>query len=633
MDNKKISFKIKVLVPIIAIFIVSVLFITFINYRMLSSAIRKKTNANLELFTGSVLAQINHLDIILDSTKQTLNEKHIAIVKTVVHILEQAGGYMTSLELQQLAELLDTEEINIADIEGNLINSNIPEYIGDDYKTTETTLAYMALAEGIISELYEEPRASILPDLSLGDIIHFAGVTRSGGGFVQMGFNAAVIGRLQEEINIDKTIKETKIGDNGFGFVITAGIINAHPDNDLLDTDVRNLDWYKTVSQENGFAWIEIDNKKYYAGFKNVNDNTVVGLVPHADYYRELNRVLIETIRLLIFSIILMIVVAYFVIGKLLLPIKHLVHGLGKMAESNLDARIEGSYNDEFDEIKDAVNSMAEEINAHMQLISGIEYASKIQRSLLPPESVFKEVFADYSCIWKPKDIVGGDIYWLKKFNDGAVLCVCDCTGHGTPGALLTMLVVSALDAVVTPKNCKDTAQIIWELEKRLILELNVNTNTVERGLTINDGCDLAVLYIAKDGSVAISSGNTNVFVCDGVKAVRLRGQKIRVGDGSLKSKEEIEVVDISPNPKNSYCIASDGLFEQIGSEPGEEQLLPFGFGRLGKLLIKYYDNSQSELSEKIFLEFEEYRGKNKRRDDFQFISFKPKINERQEEE
>jgi len=627
---KRLNFKIKVLIPIIAIFIISVLFIAYIDYRMLSSAIKRKTNANLEMFADNVTAHMNHLDIILGSTKHTLNEKNIAIAKTIVYILDNTRSNISANELKELAELLDIIEINIADKGGYIILSNFPEFVGDDYKTTDTTAVYMLLAEGIAKELSEEPRASILPDFSYGEITHFTGVARSAGGFVQLGFNADVIRRLQEQINIDKTIKETRIGDNGFGLVLTSGIIAAHPNDDLIGKDVTKEQWYNSVKSGSGFEWIEIDSEKYYAGYKNINHNTIVGLVARDDYYRELNRILIETIRLLVFSIIIITIVVFLVLGKLLVPIKHLVKGLGKIAASNLDARIEGSYNDEFDEIKDAVNSMAEDLKVHMNLISGIEYASKIQRNLLPSESSLKESFEDYSCIWKPKDIVGGDIYWMKSFPQGTVFCACDCTGHGTPGALLTVLVVSAFEAVVTMNNYCDTAQIIWELEKKLVSELNVDTNSAERGLTINDGCDLAVLFFANDGSVSISSGNTNVFICNGEKVTRLRGQKIRVGDGTIKKKEEIEIVKIPADPKNKYFITTDGLYEQIGitknEVTGKENKLPFGFNRLKEIILENHGKNLNVISDKVWQAFEEYRGDAARRDDIQFISIKPRI-------
>jgi len=298
MREKKVSFKIKVLIPILAVLILSILVISFISYRMLDSFVRTKTNATMEIFADNILTQIRHLNIILNTTKQTLNEKHIAIAKTVVDMLDHIPGEISSQKLQQIAEPLDIIELNIANSNGIIIASNAPKYIGFDYKLYEPTKKYMKLADGTITELSEEPRASAYKG-DVGDINHYTGIARKNGGFVQIGFNASVIGKLQEEINIYKTIKETKIGQNGFGMV-------------LSDTsNISGEDWYKTVSSGNGFAWLNIDGKQYYAGYKNENGNTVVALVPEQDFHQERNRLLLNSAIFLLIAVVIITVVIY----------------------------------------------------------------------------------------------------------------------------------------------------------------------------------------------------------------------------------------------------------------------------------------------------------------------------------
>jgi len=364
MRNKKLSFKIKVLIPILAIFIISVLIISYINFRLLESSVETKTKANMEIFADSILAQIRHLNIILDATKQTLNEKHIAIAKTVVDILDSTPGQMSTEKLLRIAQPLDIIELSVANSNGIIIASSVPKYIGFDYKLYETTKIYMKLTDGTLTELSEEPRASVFEN-DVGDINHYTGVARKSGGFVQVGFNASVIGRLQEEINIYKTIEETKIGQNGFGMVLSRGVITAHPKGDLKD--VSGEAWYKTVSSGDGFAWLNIDGNQYYVGYKNENGNTVVALVPEHDYHRERNSLLFDSLMFLLITVVIIIIVIYLVLGGLLRRVNYLVTGIEKIAKGDLDAKIEDSYNDEFDIIKDAVNSMAADIKTHME--------------------------------------------------------------------------------------------------------------------------------------------------------------------------------------------------------------------------------------------------------------------------
>ena len=258
----------------------------------------------------------------------------------------------------------------------------------------------------------------------------------------------------------------------------------------------------------------------------------------------------------------------------------------------------------------------------------GIRYASKIQMSIIPDNEKLAHAFSDYSIIWKPRDVVGGDIYWAKNFDDGTVLCVCDCTGHGTPGALLTMLVVSAFESTITEQSHKSTAEILYMLDKRLAAVLNVKTDE-EEYTDINDGCDLAVLFIANDGSITFSSGNTNIFKCDGKVIKRYRGQKVYVGEGKIKSMDNIKTIFIPADPVNKFYIASDGLYDQIGG--GEK--IPYGYDEFERIILDNHNENHSVISDKIWQSFESYRGSNARRDDFELITFTPKIQNEGENE
>jgi len=256
-------------------------------------------------------------------------------------------------------------------------------------------------------------------------------------------------------------------------------------------------------------------------------------------------------------------------------------------------------------------------------VVSSLEYAGIIQQNMLPSNKIFQTTFSDYGIVWKPRDIVGGDIYWIKNFEEGAVLCVCDCTGHGTPGALLSMLVVATFEATVTEYNYKDTAQIIWELERKLIATLNAKSinNEDTNGLNIKDGCDLVVVYIGIDGNVHSSSCHTHIFVCDGKDVLQIKGQKIFVGEGRIKSKDEIQTKYFTPDPGNKFYIASDGLFDQ----PGGEESVPFGYNKFKKIILENHNESQSVICEKVWSAYEKHRGEISRVDDFELIGFKLK--------
>jgi len=274
----------------------------------------------------------------------------------------------------------------------------------------------------------------------------------------------------------------------------------------------------------------------------------------------------------------------------------------------------------------------AEEQN--LIIMNGIAYANRIQRNILPPAHMMTDAFSDYSVIWEPRDVVGGDIYYMKQFDKGTVLCVCDCTGHGTSGALLTMLVVSALEAVVWPSNSDDPAGAIYKIDEKLakVFSIKKMGSRDTDDLGIRDGCDIAIMFIAKDGSVILSSGHMNVFICDGKQVRRIKGQNIFVGEGRLTSKDEIKTIHIAANPENKFYIASDGLFDQPGNGLSNKssicipRTLPFGYKAFEKIILENHHEKQSIVSDRVWDEFEKHRGKEPRVDDFELISFVPKI-------
>lgn len=259
-----------------------------------------------------------------------------------------------------------------------------------------------------------------------------------------------------------------------------------------------------------------------------------------------------------------------------------------------------------------------EEKNA--TILSSINYASRLQKNLLPPEQSFRQAFSDYSVLWSPKDIVGGDIYWMRAFEAGTVLCVADCTGHGIPGALLTVLVSTTLDSVVCEDNCRDTARILYEIDRHGWEILHGGAVSGASIMEIMDGCDLAVLFIGKDGSVIFSSAGIPVFLCDGHKVRRLRGQRLSLGEGRLQRPEEAEAIRVPANPDNVFYVATDGLFDQIGG-PGAQ---PFGYREFQRLALDHHGERQERIAGLIWEAFEAYRGDEPRRDDVALLSFRP---------
>ena len=366
MKNVNVSFKNKVLIPIVVIFITAVFVISAYNYNLLYTSVRIKANSVLDMFTSEILTQINHLEMILETTEKTLNQNHLAIARLVADILDKEESDMSAEGLSRFCATLGITELCVTDAEGTIIHSNIPEYIGFNYGSNEKTKKYMDLANGKITELQEEPRESEVRVPEVGEFSHYTGISRKGGGFYQIGYDAGVILWFQDKIDIKTIIKETKLGENGFGMVLYGGVINAHPNDDLLGISVSDESWYKEINKGSGFTRLIFDSIPYYAGYRNEGNYTVIGLIPENEYHKETNQLLVVTVLSVLTASVIITIVLYVIISRLLRPVKSLAYSLNEIAKGNFNVKIEDHYSDEFSLIKNAVNFMVDSIISYV---------------------------------------------------------------------------------------------------------------------------------------------------------------------------------------------------------------------------------------------------------------------------
>jgi len=444
---------------------------------------------------------------------------------------------------------------------------------------------------------------------------------------------------LIHEINHRYVAPVELLGGYGYAMIVnSAGTIIGYKNDDLLGKKIPENLLERIVALGMGrFAFQEtVDGvpSMLFIERHNSMDWFPIVIASLSDFSSPSNFVTRAIIILAACVVLLLTFIVLFTVNGVTKALSTTIRYAETVSRGNLEAELTIRRADEIGvlavSLHDMVVSLKHMISVAMQktseaeeatktIIEGINYASKIQRDLLPRNYAFDKAFQDYYIIWKPRDIVGGDIFWLKNFERGTILCVCDCTGHGTSGAMLTMLVVSALESCIWPSNCHDTAWIIWQIEQKLVSNFSVNSG--ERNLDeIQDGCDLAVLFVARDGSVSVSSGHIPVFICDGKEVHQIKGQRIAVGEGKLKSKDEINVTHIEANPGNTFYIASDGLFDQ----PGGPLSIPFGYKTFNRIILESQGEKLSVISEKIWKAFEEYRGEETRVDDIQLVSFKP---------
>jgi len=255
----------------------------------------------------------------------------------------------------------------------------------------------------------------------------------------------------------------------------------------------------------------------------------------------------------------------------------------------------------------------------HDMTMDSIKYASLIQHSILPEKEVFDEAFEDYFIIWEPKDIVGGDIYFLEKISDKQyLLMVIDATGHGVSGAFVTML-IKAIERQIASKEDHHVspAKILSEFNK----SLKTTLHQLDKNASSNAGFDGAVCYIDYEtNTLTFSGANLPLFYVEDGEVVEVKGDRYSVGYVQCEIDYEYHEYKI-PLDKDGFYITTDGYIDQNGGDKG----FPFGKTRFKNIIKNNYKKPFSVQKEIFEMELKLYQKDNDRNDDITVIGFKGK--------
>ncbi len=254
--------------------------------------------------------------------------------------------------------------------------------------------------------------------------------------------------------------------------------------------------------------------------------------------------------------------------------------------------------------------------SAYQTIRSSIDYAARIQRSILPDLGFLDAVLADYFVLWEPRDIVGGDVYWAGPWGDGLLVLLGDCTGHGVPGAFMTLISVSALERAMGDVEYGDAGGLIQRMHQYIQVILRQQSGTGES----NDGIELGACYFVPDGpTMTFAGARFELYVVEGDEIDVVKGTKSGVGYAEVPYDQEFENKTIDLNPAQSFYLTTDGLIDQVGGE----RRRGFGKRRFKELLSSIQERPLFEQKFEIVEAFDEYQGDEKRRDDVSVMGFR----------
>ncbi|WP_068474689.1 two-component regulator propeller domain-containing protein [Saccharicrinis aurantiacus] len=218
-----------------------------------------------------------------------------------------------------------------------------------------------------------------------------------------------------------------------------------------------------------------------------------------------------------------------------------------------------------------------EEIKQKNQDITdSITYAKKIQRSILPPLGEFENIFPESFIFFKPRDIVSGDFYWFKKTKDLFILCCADCTGHGVPGAFMSMIGSTLLNDIFKLPNVNSPAEMLERLDNdiRVLLQKGGDEHS-------KDGMDISVVEInLNTNKVRLASAKRPVFLYINDELTIYNGTRRSIGDDELTTGSRFVNYEYNCDKGDIIYLFSDGYTDQFGG-PNEKKFMKSGVKKL----------------------------------------------------
>ncbi|MFZ6051408.1 SpoIIE family protein phosphatase [Halocola ammonii] len=247
------------------------------------------------------------------------------------------------------------------------------------------------------------------------------------------------------------------------------------------------------------------------------------------------------------------------------------------------------------------------------QFNRSLSFASIIQSSIQPAETKIRNAFKDAILINKPRDVIGGDLVWLRETEKYTYLASMDCTGHGVPGALLSMVASFSMDAVIDGSEYSDPKELLTDFNNQFCSYFK--RHEVEKK-DLHHGLDIGVIIHDKVKKTLSFNGTRQSLIytdTDGVHS--LRGDSAYIGNKNLSLKSSVSV---PLGKSHRYFLFSDGIVDQFGGPRNKKFLAR----RLRELLFKTRKLNLREQKEEILQSLDQWMEGEEQTDDILLIGF-----------
>jgi serine phosphatase RsbU (regulator of sigma subunit) len=254
--------------------------------------------------------------------------------------------------------------------------------------------------------------------------------------------------------------------------------------------------------------------------------------------------------------------------------------------------------------------------HAFQEIKDSINYAQKIQTAILPLDEDIKNELEDSFVLFRPRDVVSGDFYWFYTKDEKVLIAAVDCTGHGVPGAFMSMIGYSLLSEIVSKEDNLNAAQILNKLHEGVRKSLKQNRDIFES----KDGMDIALTVIDKESNTLQYAGAKRpLFYYNGHTFMETKADKQSIGGLEIEHDFSFTNHDFELKKGDTFYMFTDGYVDQFGGEKDKK----FSTLRLKNLLAEMQALTLEKQEEQLNTIINDWKKNTEQTDDILVIGFR----------
>ncbi|HBS88361.1 MAG: hypothetical protein A2W91_17410 [Bacteroidetes bacterium GWF2_38_335] len=661
-----------VVIPVV----IALLALAGLNYYQTKNLLIESYDVKNKIIIDEIRHTMEFQDLALGLIEEKLDEKMEKLSNKLVNEIFVSTDSIETIDLEIVRKELrmdpKMEDIYVINTNGVVVNTTFRKDLhlnffdfGEDHKNY---LLNILKEKKFVSERFAlEQKTRRLKKYTYHP-------TLDGKYIIEIGFYSAKADELIEVIQ--RTISDFSNEDAGIVSVdLFIGEVNpfslvsrAELNENLRETlkDVFASAKGKTIEKEDGdknvtidYIYMERKNTSLYKG------SVIQIITDRSNDTKLLTFELLKAIVIFGFTIIAVILLIYNKTRVITRPIKKLVDNVNRIAEGKLEARAEVEGNNEITKLSEHFNYMLErieeyyneleqkvkertaeiehqkeEIEAQRDALSdknsrletayekieiqnkhitdSIRYAKRIQTAILPPDQLIKKLLPDSFILYKPKDIVSGDFYWIAQKEGRVLFSAVDCTGHGVPGAFMSIVGNDQLAYIVNVKEILSPGQILDELNVGV-------TNSMRREAVnsgIKDGMDIALCSVDFENRKCQFAGAYNpLYLVRNNELIEFKGDKSPIGSHEPQDAKNYTNYDIDLISGDTLYIFSDGYADQFGG-PLNKKIM---YKRFRQMLLEVQDHPMEDQKTLLEKGLFDWMGINEQVDDILVIGVKIK--------